>query len=485
MVAKTRPKSRNTQVSTPPNLQHLNGFESPSNVSQMSTPSPNLQCLNGPRALSSLHVLLFHVYMIFLPLETEEVAIAKAEKSTLRTVLINGTIAVDVFKVLTGCLAAFTLFPKFHVSTTKHTTTPMKNLIWTYYQRRVFKLFPIYLTGLAFSCVLAWHAVTYNVAGGAAALYNAWFTGCPSQLWTNFLFINNQFPPFGCALTYWTLAVTFQFYFLFPLCLALLRPSRPGFTSRVAALLLLLLSVSTGYRIWSAHSAVPQPFPVALTIADPARAMRLRSWLYYVYFPSTGRITALVVGVALGMVLCTPATLQKFRERRRAVSVLAVAAEIGLWWTCQQQWHSLEEDSWSRLQSTVFGAILHNGSILPAAACALFFLAMIIEADPAHAALARLFSTPVFSKLSQLSLGIFIFHPLALYVCMLWLDTMTWWKTLMENKHTDAGLAVACVGTVIVSYAAAAVYEKCSTAVSACFITSSSSMVTRRNKKNN
>lgn len=337
--------------------------------------------------------------------------------------------------------------------TTKNSSC--KAIIFKYYIRRAQRLFPIYGLGLAVSVAIARHA--QHITGGAHIIYQNWFYGCPRRIWMNFLFINNRGIPTGCSVAYWSLAISFQFYICFPIMLCLLRPTRTGFNRLLYWGLAVLLVISTACRVWFASLAQTSAFPVGFTIANPLAIQRLFSWLKYIYYPSLGRMTAPVVGAALGTLLRNPSAMKKFSEKRYFVSVFAFAAEIGAIWAAAQPWHGSEK-AWPMQKAVIFGALLHNGSILMSTAVALSMLAMILEADPMHGALARLFSTPIFAKLADFSLGFYFFHTQVWYFWLQALEKSQWWGTLLEERP-GAALAVASVGVVAGGFLAAIAYD--------------------------
>ena len=232
--------------------------------------------------------------------------------------------------------------------------------------------------------------------------------------------------------------------------LCALRPHRPGFVPRLLAALAAIATGSIAFRIWNTSNALPV-YPLIYTQVD-----RVQRWFTGPYFPTLGRLHTLACGVLLGLLLRSPAAVNYVVAHRWAVSACAVALQAGVVATMIQPWHGTEP-AWAPRRNLVFAALLHSASPLVALAIFATLLALIISADPVHAAIAKVLALPVFSLLSRLSLGLYCFHGQSLFHLLRFVESRPEWAGLMARRP-DAALAIICVGVLGMGWAAAAAF---------------------------
>lgn len=152
-----------------------------------------------------------------------------------------GFTGVDMFFVLSGFLLAL----PFARATLSHSAHPSMT---TYYKRRLLRVFPAYYAQLAIILVVGGWFVSWKLVDGVSLLAHLGM----------FFNIGNH-PVRPMVGVWWTLPVELSFYLLLPLLATLMRPAR------WAAVLILGITVSVLYRMWSAdHFAAAAPGGVFL-----------------------------------------------------------------------------------------------------------------------------------------------------------------------------------------------------------------------------
>ncbi|XP_046563547.1 nose resistant to fluoxetine protein 6-like [Haliotis rubra] len=175
----------------------------------------NLGCIHGIRVLSMAWVILGHS-MTWDSLSTWENKLDYANWMRRFTMqfLVNGTLAVDTFFVLSGCLLTF-LFLRECEKSARGKPTARQMVI--YYIHRWWRLTPVYMFIILFYSGLLGHLIQGPVAESKILLER---DNCRDNWWTNILYINN-FYSFKemCFPASWFLAADMQFYMIAPLAL--------------------------------------------------------------------------------------------------------------------------------------------------------------------------------------------------------------------------------------------------------------------------
>ncbi|XP_067686889.1 O-acyltransferase like protein-like [Haliotis asinina] len=179
------------------------------------TGDANLGCIHGIRVLSMAWVILGHS-MTWDSLSSWENKLDYANWMRRFTMqfLVNGTLAVDTFFVLSGCLLTF-LFLRECEKSARGKPTARQMAI--YYIHRWWRLTPVYMFIILFYSGLLGHLIQGPVAE-SKNLFDR--DNCRQNWWTNILYINN-FYSFKdmCFPASWFLAADMQFYVIAPLAL--------------------------------------------------------------------------------------------------------------------------------------------------------------------------------------------------------------------------------------------------------------------------
>ena len=289
----------------------------------------------------------------------------------------------------------------------------------------------------------------------------------------NYAFVNNYFeyylPP-GCGLTYWSLGITLQFYALFPLLLSAFfyfvkNRNRNGVNTTVGIVTASMVAfvLSSLYRVYSTASADPTPFPLGISSAATA-VPRILSWFKFVYFRSLGRIPSLAAGVVVGTILRSPEAVQNLERNKRMLSEAALITQGLLVFISASPWHGNgTEPAWPLSQQILFGALLHNASPFVALTLSLQLLALALETDPIHVFVGSLLNRVSFGNvLSRWSLGLFLFHPIALYISFLYLEQTQWWPAAVQGEWPGVPFSAVCTSTIALTLVFCFAYERIS-----------------------
>ncbi|XP_048237969.1 O-acyltransferase like protein-like [Haliotis rufescens] len=171
----------------------------------------SITCLHGIRVLSIGWVILGHTYLYFIMSNAENPKAAmKLMQGFSFQIMINATLSVDSFFVLSGLLVTY-LFLK---ETEKAGGLKVKHMI-LYYVHRFWRLTPTY----AYLMFIYTFLLTYLADGPTwAGPYDK--KNCEDYCWTSLVYINNVYKPDKqCMAWGWYLANDMQFYVIAPLAL--------------------------------------------------------------------------------------------------------------------------------------------------------------------------------------------------------------------------------------------------------------------------
>ncbi|KAK6182375.1 hypothetical protein SNE40_010080 [Patella caerulea] len=214
-----------------------------------SAPSGTLTCLHGIRVLSMCWVILSH----FLELLGGVAENKKEYVSRMQTFgfqfIINGTLSVDTFFVLSGLLVAYLFLRDCSRMGGKVSGKQMG----LYYFHRYWRLTPLYAFVLLFYAHLAKYLIDGPMVPGSA---DEDAQNCKDNWWTNLLYINNLYKSERnamCMRWSWYLANDMQFYIIGPLALIPLALGHRVVGFVVLAVLLAIQYITTGYTAWDIH----------------------------------------------------------------------------------------------------------------------------------------------------------------------------------------------------------------------------------------
>ena len=221
--------------------------------------------LDGLRGVSILMVVLFHCFFV-LKVALPKAAFVDFLSGTphLIRLIFNFDKAVDVFFVVSGYLIGTSLLRERLIHGSLR--------LWTYYQRRVFRILPLFWIALLLYGSLAWK-------------------GDWESLVVNFLFLENLVPsvtklvPVG-----WSLSMEVQFYIFAPLLF--LVP-----LSRIPRVLFVLLALSIIVRL-SLLLVNPEFFTTA-PLRYLSGEVSGSSLLETLYYPTWARVGPIILGLLI------------------------------------------------------------------------------------------------------------------------------------------------------------------------------------------
>jgi len=223
-------------------------------------PASHTPSLDGFRALSIIWVVVFHIYWMSGLLVSPEVY-EQILASVPFSPIMNGTLGVDTFFVMSGFLIAGQLFREYN----KTQSIGLK----TFYLKRAFRLLPVYYLVLV---------IMANVDEGS------------KNVWANFIYINNLFPVQETTMPWsWSLAIEEQFYVVFPLfALWLLKQPK-----HLPWLLILLLGAFGINHYVFFGNTIPDPF-----ITNPTYGKEVYDQCENLFYVGTHlRFGSLLIGI--------------------------------------------------------------------------------------------------------------------------------------------------------------------------------------------
>lgn len=321
--------------------------------------TPYLPSLDGLRALAVLMVVPHNLRLMVEPHDWAT--------HVLDAILDRGWIGVDLFFVLSGYLITRILL------NTRDTPHFFRN----FYVRRILRIWPLYYLALLLMLALA---PAMGWLPDRDRSYDPFF----------WLFLSNFVQPLhhrGPSLPhFWSLAVEEQFYLLWPLFVAWLRPrGLLGLCGGVMAL-------SLGFRWW------------ALSRGWDPEVVYLRTWC---------RMDALAMGSALAVWLQTPFAARWFQKRPRSAWVwpfgilFAGAAVSGGF--------------------RQFGLLPQSIGLLGLDLGMTALVACVVAFDRGWVRGVVLLRHPVLQRIGRYSYGMYVWHvPLGVLVLMPWAHRMGW-----------------------------------------------------------
>ncbi|XP_067687124.1 O-acyltransferase like protein-like [Haliotis asinina] len=252
----------------------------------------SITCLHGIRVLSIGWVILGHTYIFTMSTAGNPKSFVKIVQSFSFQIMLNATVSVDSFFVLSGLLVTY-LFLK---ETEKAGGLKVKHMVM-YYVHRYLRLTPVYAFIMFVYTVLVSHLADGPTWVGPYDKKN-----CETRWWTNLLYINNfyetkkQCMPWG-----WYLANDMQFYVVAPLALVpwALSSRRAGTTAgkifKAAG-----VTVVIGYLICSVATTATLVHKYNADVFTNASV-----YFEMVYEKPWCRIGTFAIGMTLGYILHT------------------------------------------------------------------------------------------------------------------------------------------------------------------------------------
>ncbi|XP_067686169.1 nose resistant to fluoxetine protein 6-like [Haliotis asinina] len=262
----------------------LLAFSIPRNAEKVlsaKTSASDLSCLHGVRVLSMGWVILGHTVLISLSGAANPVDGYKDLSSFTMQAVTNGTLSVDTFFVMSGCLVAL-LFLREKEKIGKLTVRQMV----LYYVHRFLRLTPLYMTVLMFYVCVSGY---FRHGPDVTPLLDR--ENCRRNWWVNLLYINNVYRSSStelCLGQSWFLANDMQFYWIAPLALIPLACGWPFIGILVILVLIATHIISYAYLEY---------FVVGSGLVNSAQ------FETEIYFMPYCRVGVFAIGMALGYLL--------------------------------------------------------------------------------------------------------------------------------------------------------------------------------------
>ena len=284
---------------------------------QVNSPGSRLAYIDGLRGLAISLVLLTHAWVLSgapaLSIQFRGYPIVLAAIPAV------GYVGVSLFLVLSGfCLARPFLYDDANWA---------RSSLWGFWKKRFWRIAPAYY--VSFAVILVFRAVCARMSGNVNRLPD------PDSLWLHLTFLHNLSPAYVSEVNggYWSLALEFQLYLLFPLLLEAMRRVGPW---RVLAACLL---AQTAYRLWLEHYLT---------------ADAMRSYEFVLPKAAFGRMLDFVSGMAVAFQVVADARKNALPARwiPAVSSGMLALAFASTYWTLLPQ--SLIDVAWS----LGFGALI-------------------------------------------------------------------------------------------------------------------------------
>lgn len=213
-------------------------------LSTKSNAVDNLACLNGMRVLSTTWIVLYHTYYqaIVNPMYNPLTFLKDALEWQLHGVL-NATIAVDTFFLMSGLLVTYSLMRELDRNNGRFN-------IGFFYLHRFLRLTPVYAIILGFIATL----LAYLGSGPNWQNVRYLSLACRWNWWNNLLYVNNYVLtyPLECMGETWYLACDMQMFLLSPLFIyPLWRWRRIGLSWAIFNIVALLSGTIAIFIVWN------------------------------------------------------------------------------------------------------------------------------------------------------------------------------------------------------------------------------------------
>ncbi|XP_059352860.1 nose resistant to fluoxetine protein 6-like isoform X2 [Daphnia carinata] len=274
----------------------------------------NLACLNGMRVLSTTWIVLYHSYYqaIINPMYNPLTFLKDALEWQLHGVL-NATIAVDTFFLMSGLLVTYSLMRELDRNKGRFN-------IGLFYLHRFLRLTPVYAIILGFIATL----LVYLGSGPNWENVRYLSLACRWNWWNNLLYVNNYVVtyPLECMGETWYLACDMQMFLLSPLFIyPLWRWRRIGLSWAIFNIVALLCGTIAIFIVWN--------LPAMGFFTRPTDTSNPYS--YYGYYVQTWtRFPPYILGIMLGWLLHKTKNRTLKLNKGVVISGWFIASLIGL-----------------------------------------------------------------------------------------------------------------------------------------------------------
>ncbi|XP_045537634.1 nose resistant to fluoxetine protein 6-like, partial [Papilio machaon] len=243
--------------------------------------------LNGMRLISTFMMIVVHSILPFVIAGDNTKKVEDAYNSILYHILFDGTILVQTFFVISGCLLAYNL----------EMFTVKEKLNWKIIFKRTFarwqRFTPPYVIVLAFTMTLArfagsgplWHKIVHSEV-----------QDCRRDGWLNMLYVNNYIDRSQCMMHTWYLAADIHLSILGLITLVVAKSNRARIVmlSFLFSISLVIPALQTYYQDLYAYFTITPEFVRALFRNDPT---------FNAYRRTHTNISCYITGLSLGLLI--------------------------------------------------------------------------------------------------------------------------------------------------------------------------------------
>uniref|UniRef100_A0A915HNX0 Nose resistant-to-fluoxetine protein N-terminal domain-containing protein n=1 Tax=Romanomermis culicivorax TaxID=13658 RepID=A0A915HNX0_ROMCU len=253
-----------------------------------------IHCLHGLRALSLLWIILAHTYYWSTNYINNPLAAFDLPLNFFNQIILNSTISVDVFYILSATLLVFLWMKEMKKSDGKKV---MNKSLWSMmYIHRYIRLTPVYIMVMLIDVFL----IRYLTDGPMWNQNGIEPNFCTKNWWTNLLYINNFIGLDEQCMTWtWYLANDMQFFVLSPPILILLyKFSILGLSTIVG-----ILFVTSFVRMSLIMFSTADYPPISIFLNDESKLAIVEDFWNDVYVKPYCRCGPYLVGLLLGYAL--------------------------------------------------------------------------------------------------------------------------------------------------------------------------------------
>lgn len=413
-------------------------YKTVSTVLSTDQPPATITCINAIRVISMFWVILFHVFVWPFDFGGFDNMLWITRNVPPRfsfQAVINGTLAVDSFFLLSGLLASYLTLRQ--MSKRRHW-----KVFSLYYVHRVIRLTPTYAFVLFFYWFVSVHFQPSPVYTVSLSPGGHWYETCRSYWWTNLLYINNLHP-WGltdeCMEWTWYLANDMQFFVLAPLMIVLLFWSLPLGLVSVAVFLcgsFIATGVIAGYYDFAA--GMLSRYVIALSAPTSQGANPVDE----IYTKPYTRISPYLVGILLGFIFYHKFKISASRRLNLVIyaliwglaALLCLSALYGEYGT----WHGRP---FNKAENVLF-------FMFQRFAWAVGVALLVFACHSGYGgAINRFLSMKLWVPLSRLTFCAYLVHPIVVVA--------VYGADVTPIHYTDVTVSVYAVGIVVLSYGVA------------------------------
>ncbi|XP_064071273.1 nose resistant to fluoxetine protein 6-like [Vanessa tameamea] len=344
---------------------------------------------HGLRTITIICVILFHSFLPVAVGPKNPRFIEMQYENIFHLIFINGTILVQTFFVMSGCLLAY----KLEVYAEKH------EMRWTLIPKVItgfwIKLTPTYIVVLGLTA-------TWLRYAGSGPFWEIAVTKevqhCRTNGWANLLYVNNYLDSTLCMIHTWYLGANMQMYVIGSIVCILARSNR---SKKILLILLFILGIVTP----AAHTYFQDLDAIYIITPEIVRAFKNDVTFNEVYRRGHTNIVNFVLGLTLGIFIyrlqVNQVDMVKFKKYR-FLFLLTIPAVFGLlfigsvFYKDEFQASAITKAIYAGLIKPIFGVI-----------CALIIIGCVFKIDNVYRII---FEWDGWKIPSKLSYSVFLLH---------------------------------------------------------------------------